>query len=146
PCSIGRHSSGAKVLSTTSGSACSCAMAASAARILLRSGGFQGGGVNFDAKRRRNSTDLVDTFHGHIGGMDVFARSLLIADDLIRKSPLESMRKARYASFDNGKGADFEQGKLTMEQLAELGNAGGEVKLTSGQQELYENIVNRWIR
>ncbi|KYG00654.1 hypothetical protein BE18_25745, partial [Sorangium cellulosum] len=62
------------------------------------------------------------------------------------KSPLESMRKARYASFDNGKGADFEQGKLTLEQLAEIGNAGGEVKLTSGQQELYENIVNRYIR
>ena len=114
--------------------------------ILLRSGGFQGGGVNFDAKRRRNSTDLVDTFHGHIGGMDVFARSLLIADDIIRKSPMEAMRKARYASFDGGKGAEFEAGKLSLEQLAEIGNAGGEVTLKSGQQELYENIVNRWIR
>src|SRR5690606_3796814 len=114
--------------------------------VLLRSGGLQGGGVNFDAKRRRNSTDLVDTFHGHIGGMDVFARALLIADDIIRKSPIEAMRKARYASFDSGKGADFEAGKLSLEQLAELGNAGGEVTLKSGQQELYENIVNRWIR
>src|SRR6188768_2828040 len=69
--------------------------------VVLRSGGFQGGGVNFDAKRRRNSTDLSDTFHGHIGGMDVFARSLLIADDLLQKSPLEKLRKARYATFDS---------------------------------------------
>ncbi len=114
--------------------------------ILLRSGGFQGGGVNFDAKRRRNSTDLNDTFHGHIGGMDVFARSLLIADDLIQKSPMEGMRKARYASWDSGKGAEFEAGKLTLEQLAEIGNKGGELPLTSGQQELYENIVNRYVR
>ncbi|WP_341936665.1 xylose isomerase [Marinimicrobium sp. C2-29] len=114
--------------------------------VVLRHGGFQGGGVNFDAKRRRNSTDLNDTFHGHIGGMDVFARSLLIADDLIQNSPLEKMRKERYASFDGGKGADFEQGKMTLEQLAELGNAGGEPKQISGQQELYENIINRYIR
>lgn len=114
--------------------------------VVLRHGGFQGGGVNFDAKRRRNSTDLNDTFHGHIGGMDVFARSLLIADDLIQNSPLEKMRKERYASFDGGKGADFEQGKMTLEQLAELGNAGGEPKQTSGQQELYENIINRYVR
>ncbi len=114
--------------------------------VVLRHGGFQGGGVNFDAKRRRNSTDLNDTFHGHIGGMDVFARSLLIADDLIQNSPLEKMRKERYASFDGGKGAEFEQGKLTLEQLAELGNAGGEPKQISGQQELYENIINRYIR
>ncbi|MDQ2076129.1 xylose isomerase [Marinimicrobium sp. ABcell2] len=114
--------------------------------VLLRHGGFQGGGVNFDAKRRRNSTDLNDTFHGHIGGMDVFARSLLIADDLIQKSPLEKMREERYASFDSGKGSDFEKGKLTLEQLAEIGNAGGEPKQTSGQQELYENIINRYVR
>lgn len=114
--------------------------------VLLRHGGFQGGGVNFDAKRRRNSTDLNDTFHGHIGGMDVFARALLIADDLIQKSPLEKMRAERYASFDSGKGADFEKGQLTLEQLAELGNAGGEPKQISGQQELYENLINRFIR
>src|SRR6187431_473286 len=93
--------------------------------VLLRSGGFQGGGVNFDAKRRRNSTDLNDTFHGHIGGMDTFARSLIIADDIIKKSPIEKMRKERYASFDGGKGAEFEAGKLNLVQLAELGNKGG---------------------
>jgi len=114
--------------------------------VMLRSGGWAGGGVNFDAKRRRNSTDLADTFHGHIGGMDVFARALIIADDLLSKSPLEKMRKERYASFDNGKGAEFEQGKLSLEQLAEIGNAGGEPAQISGQQELYENIINRYIR
>src|SRR5690554_220523 len=114
--------------------------------VLLRSGGWAGGGVNFDAKRRRNSTDLADTFHGHIGGMDVFARALIIADDLLSKSPLEKMRKERYASFDDGKGAEFEQGKLSLEQLAEIGNAGGEPAQISGQQELYENIINRYIR
>lgn len=114
--------------------------------VLLRNGGLQGGGVNFDAKTRRNSTDLADLFHGHIGGMDTFARALLIADDLIQKSPLEKMRKERYATFDSGNGALFEQGKLTLEQLAGLGNANGEPAATSGQQELYENIVNRYIR
>lgn len=114
--------------------------------VLLRHGGFQGGGVNFDAKRRRNSTDMNDTFHGHIGGMDVFARSLLIADDLIQKSPLEKMRDERYASFKSGKGAEYTQGKLTLEQLAEIGNAGGEPKQISGQQELYENLINRFVR
>ncbi|MBE8718779.1 xylose isomerase [Cellvibrio polysaccharolyticus] len=114
--------------------------------VLLRNGGLQGGGVNFDAKTRRNSTDLADLFHGHIGGMDTFARALLIADDLIQKSPLEKLRKERYATFDSGNGALFEQGKLTLEQLAGLGNANGEPASTSGQQELYENIVNRYIR
>lgn len=114
--------------------------------VILRSGGLQGGGVNFDAKARRNSTDFADRFYGHIGGMDTFARALIIADDLIQKSPLEAMRKERYATFDNGNGALYEQGKLTLAQLAELGNSGGEPAQTSGKQELYENIVNRYIR
>lgn len=114
--------------------------------VLLRSGGLQGGGVNFDAKTRRNSTDLVDLFYGHIGGMDTFARALLIADDLLQKSPLEAMRKERYATFDSGKGADFEAGKLNLEQLAEIGNSNGEPAQSSGKQELYENIINRYIR
>jgi xylose isomerase len=110
--------------------------------VILRSGGLQGGGVNFDAKRRRNSTDLNDTFHGHIGGMDVFARALIIADKIIQKSPLEAMRKKRYASFDSGDGAKFDKGQMDLETLAKLGNAGGEPAQTSGQQELYENIIN----
>jgi len=114
--------------------------------VLLRSGGFQGGGVNFDAKTRRNSTDLNDLFHGHIGGMDVFARALLIADDMLQNSPIESMRKERYASWDAGSGADYEAGKLTLEQLAEIGNNHGEPAQISGQQELYENLINRYTR
>jgi xylose isomerase len=114
--------------------------------VLLRSGGFQGGGVNFDAKARRNSTDFVDRFYGHIGGMDTFARALIIADDLLQKSPLEKMRKERYASFDSGNGALFETGDMTLAQLADIGNKVGEPAQISGQQELYENIVNRYIR
>ncbi|WP_339617016.1 xylose isomerase [uncultured Gilvimarinus sp.] len=114
--------------------------------VLLRAGGWAGGGVNFDAKRRRNSTDLVDTFHGHIGGMDVFARSLIIADDLLKNSKLEAMRKERYATFDGGDGAKFEAGDLSLEALAAIGNANGEPAQTSGQQELYENIINRFVR
>lgn len=114
--------------------------------VLLRSGGLQGGGVNFDAKARRNSTDFVDRFYGHIGGMDTFARALLIADDLLQKSPLEKMRQERYATFDSGKGSLFEKGELTLEQLANIGNEIGEPAQVSGQQELYENIVNRYIR
>lgn len=114
--------------------------------VFLRAGGLQGGGVNFDAKVRRDSPTPEDMFYGHIGGMDVFARSLLIADSLIQNSPLESMRKERYSSFDSGKGSEFEQGKLTLAQLAEIGNAVGEIKPQSGRQELYENIINRYIR
>lgn len=112
--------------------------------VLLRSEGLVGG-VNFDAKTRRNSTDVADIFHGHIGGMDVFARALLIADDLLQNSPLEGMRKARYATFDSGKGAEFEKG-MTLDALAAIGNANGEPAQSSGQQELYENIINRYIR
>jgi len=114
--------------------------------VLLRSGGLQGGGVNFDAKARRNSPDFIDLFYGHIGGMDVFARALLIADSLIQNSPLETMRRDRYASFDAGNGASYEKGGLTLEQLAAIGNANGEVPLSSGRQELYENVINRYIR
>lgn len=114
--------------------------------VILRAGGFQGGGVNFDAKARRNSTDLEDLFYGHIGGMDTFARALLIADNLLQNSPLESMRKKRYATFDSGKGKEFEEGKLSLADLAAIGNSGGEPARTSGQQELYELIINTYVR
>ncbi len=114
--------------------------------VILRAGGFQGGGVNFDAKARRNSTDPIDLFYGHIGGMDTFARALIIADDLLQNSAIEEMRKTRYATFDAGKGKDFEDGKLSLADLAAIGNEGGEPAQTSGQQELYENIINRFIK
>lgn len=114
--------------------------------VLLRSGGLQGGGVNFDAKTRRNSTDVADIFHGHIGGMDTFARALLIADELLQNSPLEGMREQRYATYDSGKGAEFANGTMSLEDLAFIGNTNGEPAQVSGQQELYENIINRYIR
>lgn len=114
--------------------------------VVLRAGGFQGGGVNFDAKRRRNSTDLEDTFHGHIGGMDTFARAMIIADRILSESKIESLRKERYASFDSGAGKQFETGELGLAALAEIGNAIGEPALISGKQEYYENIINQYIR
>lgn len=114
--------------------------------VLLRNGGLGRGGVNFDAKVRRNSTDPVDIFHGHIGGMDVFARALLVAEELIKHSPLEGMRKERYKSFDAGEGSRFDRGVMNLMELAALGSAGGEPGQSSGRQEQYENIINRFIR
>jgi xylose isomerase len=113
--------------------------------VILEGGGIDGGGVNFDAKIRRNSTDMDDLFHAHIGSMDAFARSLLIADQILQKSKYKSLRKERYASFDAGKGKDFEAGKLSLEDLRSHALAVGEPKQTSGKQELYENILNQFI-
>ncbi|MFT7560151.1 MAG: xylose isomerase [Flavobacteriales bacterium] len=113
---------------------------------LLRFGGLQGGGVNFDAKTRRNSTDLDDLFYGHIGGMDNFARALVIADSIIEKSEMPNMLAARYASFDSDLGRKFENSELSLEALAAIGDNVGEPKATSGKQELYENIINQYIR
>ncbi len=113
--------------------------------VILRAGGLQGGGTNFDAKTRRNSTDLEDIFIAHIAGMDAFARALLTAADILENSPYEKMLKERYASFDGGVGADFEKGKMGLEDLAAYAKTKGEPKVTSGKQELYEAIVNMHI-
>jgi xylose isomerase len=113
--------------------------------IILEAGGFGGGGVNFDAKTRRNSTDLEDIFLAHIGSMDAFARALVIADNVLQKSPYKSYRKQRYASYDSGKGRDFELGKLSLEDLREYAVQNGEPKQTSGKQEWLENIINQYI-
>ena len=113
--------------------------------IIIEAGGFQGGGINFDAKRRRNSTDAADLFHAHIGGIDAFARALITADAILQKSEYKKIRSNRYASFDAGKGKDFEQGKLTLEDLRNFAIENGEPKTTSGQQEYLENIINRFI-
>jgi xylose isomerase len=113
--------------------------------VILEAGGFKGGGINFDAKLRRNSTDLEDMFHAHIGGMDVFAKALLVADAIMNNSAFTSMRKLRYASFDSGKGAEFEAGKLKLEDLQEIAHESGEPSLISGKQELYENILNQFM-
>jgi xylose isomerase len=113
--------------------------------IILEAGGFAGGGVNFDAKTRRNSTDLEDIFLAHIGGMDAFARASMIADNILQKSSYRKFRQDRYASFDSGKGKEFEDGKLKLEDLRELALANGEPKQTSGKQEWLEAIVNQYI-
>ena len=113
--------------------------------IILEAGGLAGGGVNFDAKTRRNSTDPEDLFLAHIGGMDTFARSLIIAEQILTKSPYKKFRKERYASYDSGQGKNFEEGKLTLEDLRNIAHAGGEPKQISGKQEWLENIINQYI-
>jgi xylose isomerase len=113
--------------------------------VFLKAGGLQGGGINFDAKIRRNSTDMEDLFHAHIGGADTFARALLIADKIISSSPYEKLRAERYASFDSGKGKAFEDGKLSLQDLYEIAQDNGELSLKSGKQELFENIINQYI-
>jgi xylose isomerase len=113
--------------------------------IILEAGGFAGGGVNFDAKTRRNSTDLEDIFIAHIGGMDTFARALVVADKVLQKSPYLKFRKDRYASFDSGKGKEFETGILKLEDLREYALSNGEPKQASGKQEWLENIINQYI-
>ena len=111
----------------------------------LKAGGLQGGGINFDAKIRRNSTDMDDVFHAHIGGVDTFARGLLVADKIISSSQYDVLRKKRYSSFDSGKGKDFEDGKLDFTDLYEIAKENGELELQSGKQELFENIINQYI-
>jgi xylose isomerase len=113
--------------------------------VILEAGGFTTGGVNFDAKTRRESTDLEDIFIAHVAGMDAFARALLIATDVLEKSDYKKMRENRYASFDSGDGAAFENGKLTLEDLHDLAIKLGEPKQISGKQELYEAIINQHI-
>lgn len=113
--------------------------------VLLDSKGFKGGGINFDAKTRRNSTDLVDLFYAHIGGMDNFARALMIADQIMKESDYKKIRRKRYASFERGKGKLFTQGKLKLTDLHKLAIKNADPKQISGQQELYENILNQFI-
>lgn len=113
--------------------------------IILEAGGFKGGGINFDAKIRRNSTDAADLFYAHIGGMDTFARALITADNILQKSDYKKIRANRYASFDSGKGAAFEKGELSLEDLRAYAVENGEPAVTSGKQEYLENLVNRFI-
>lgn len=114
--------------------------------VIIQAGGFSSGGVNFDAKTRRNSTDLDDLFIAHIAGMDTFARAFEITHDLLDNSRFLELRKARYASYDSGAGAKFEQGELTLGDLRDLAMKLGEPDMISGKQELYESIINQYIR
>ncbi len=109
--------------------------------IILEGGGIQGGGINFDAKVRRNSTDLEDKFIAHIAGMDVFARGLICANNILENTNYKKIRKDRYASFDSGNGAKFENGELSLEDLSKIAREKGEPQQISGKQELLEQII-----
>ncbi len=111
---------------------------------IIRNGGLGNGGTNFDAKPRRNSTDLEDIFIAHIAGMDAMARALESAAALLEESPYKAMLTERYSSFDGGKGKEFEEGKMTLEDVVAYAKTQPEPKLTSGKQELYEAILNMY--
>ena len=113
--------------------------------IIIEAGGFKGGGINFDAKIRRNSTDAEDLFYAHIGGMDTFARALIVADSILQKSDYKKIRQQRYSSFDKAKGKEFEEGKLSLEDLRSYAIENGEPEIKSGRQEYLENMINRFI-
>lgn len=113
---------------------------------IIRNGGLGNGGSNFDAKLRRNSTDPEDIFIAHISGMDAMARALLNAADIVENSQIPQMLKERYASFAQGEGKLFDEGKLSLEQLVDYAKKNGEPKLTSGKQELYETIVSLYCK
>jgi xylose isomerase len=113
--------------------------------VILQAGGFSTGGINFDAKVRRNSTDIEDLFIAHVSGMDTFARALVIADKILKDSDYLKMRKQRYESFDKGAGKDFEKGKLTLAKLRDIASELGEPDTRSGKQELYEQLINMYL-
>lgn len=112
---------------------------------IIRNGGLGNGGTNFDAKTRRNSTDPEDIFIAHIAGMDAMARALLSAAEILEKSPYRKMLAERYASFDSGKGKEFENGALSLEDVVAYAKTQPEPAQTSGKQELYEAIVNMYV-
>ena len=113
--------------------------------VILDCGGFGTGGINFDAKTRRNSTDPEDVFIAHIGGMDTFARALVIANNILTQSDYKKWRTDRYASFDHGDGMKFEKGELSLADLRNIAAHYGEPKQVSGKQELFENLINQFI-
>jgi xylose isomerase len=113
--------------------------------VFLEAGGLKGGGINFDAKIRRNSTDIEDIFYAHIGGADTFARALMTADKIISSSSYSELRRKRYQTFDSGNGKDFENGKLELNDLYNIAKDSNEIALESGKQELFENIINQYI-
>ena len=103
------------------------------------------GRINFDAKIRRNSTDPADLFYARIGGMDTFARALIVGDKILQNGEYAKFRKERYASYDSGKGKEFKEGKLSLEDLRQYAIDNSEPKTISGRQEYLENLINRFI-
>jgi len=114
---------------------------------ILKAGGFTTGGLNFDAKIRRNSVDPADLFIAHIGGMDAFAVGLEVANRIISDGKIPDFVKKRYSSFNSGNGAKFDKGEMSLEELAQIGvKAGyGKTGITSGKQECLENVVNQYL-
>ena len=113
--------------------------------VFLKYGGLQGGGVNFDAKLRRNSTDLEDLVQAHIGGADTFARGLIVADKILNDSNFSSTINKRYSSFDSGDGKKFENGNLSLEDLFQIAMNSKNIEKISGKTEFLENIINNYI-
>ncbi|NLU22726.1 MAG: xylose isomerase [Phycisphaerae bacterium] len=114
--------------------------------IITKAGGFTTGGFNFDAKVRRQSVDVVDLFHAHIGAMDAFARGLKIAARLIKDKPLDKFVAARYKGWDSAFGKQIEEGKIGFVELEQYTMKNGEPAVQSGRQEMLENILNDYIR
>jgi len=112
---------------------------------LMRGGGFKTGGLNFDAKLRRQSIDMEDLFHAHIGGMDAFARGLKIAAKLIKDKALLKHVQARYKGWDTPTGRKLARGRMTFEQCEKYTLNNGEPRIRSGRQELLENILNTYL-
>ena len=113
--------------------------------VVLAAGGLGSGGFNFDAKVRRESTDQEDLFIAHIGGMDAYARALVIADRIISDGRLESFKASRYASFGQGDGQRFEAGELSLGDLRDIAAANPEPRRQSGRQEWVENLINDYM-
>jgi xylose isomerase len=113
--------------------------------VVLSAGGLGSGGFNFDAKVRRESTDLEDLFVAHIGGMDTYARALLIADRIVSDGRLEEFRASRYASFGPADGQRFEAGDMTLTDLRDIAAANPEPARESGKQEWVENVINDYM-
>jgi xylose isomerase len=113
--------------------------------VVLQGDGMKGGGTNFDAKIRRNSTDNEDLFIAHIGAMDIMARALETAAAILEESPYKKMIADRYASYDAGKGKEFEEGKLSFEDVYAYAKANSEIKQISGKQEMFEQLINCYI-
>jgi xylose isomerase len=112
--------------------------------IILKAGGFKSGGINFDARRRRNSIHPGDLFYAHICGIDIFARALIIKDNILSKSAYKKLCAERYASFDKSKGKEFEEGKLSLEYLRNYAAENGEPEINRGKQEFYQLIIDTY--
>jgi xylose isomerase len=113
---------------------------------VLKYGGLTTGGVNFDAKVRRESFEPIDLFHAHTGGMDAFARGLKIAAAIRKDGRLAEFMKQRYASWDSGIGAKIESGKASLKEIEAYILKKGEITAnTSGRQEFLENLINEFL-